>query len=70
VSGKIFFNHPETAIFKIFANISPLQGLFLEFVMFSTNIYAALPLKKAAEQQNICNQTITWIPKSCRAAKY
>ena len=31
-----------------------LQNLFLEFAIFSTNIYAALPLKNAAEQQNIC----------------
>jgi len=29
-----------------FAYISPPQGLFLEFAIFSTNIYAALPLKK------------------------
>jgi hypothetical protein len=52
------------------AYISPLQGLFLEFAIFSTNIYAAMPLKKAAEQQNICSQEITCISKSCRAAKY
>ena len=51
-------------------NISPLQGLFLEFAILSTNICAALPLKKAAEQQNICSQVIVWMPKSCRAAKY
>ena len=52
-----------------FAYISPpakagqaLQGLFLKFSIFSTNIYAALPLKKAAEQQNICSsQEIMWI---------
>jgi hypothetical protein len=44
-----------------FAYISPLQGLFLEFGILSTNICAALPLKKAAEQQNICSQEITWI---------
>jgi len=36
----------------IFDNISPLQGLFLAFTNLSTNIYAALPLKKAAEQRN------------------
>jgi len=59
VSGKIFINYPDIAILKIFANISPLQGLFYEFVMVSTNIYAALPLKKAAEQQNICSRIIT-----------
>jgi hypothetical protein len=29
-----------------FAYISPLQGLFLEFAILSTNICAALPLKK------------------------
>jgi len=39
--------------------ISPLKGLFLEFAISSANIYAALPLKKAAEQQNICSQKIT-----------
>ena len=50
--------------------ISPLQGLLLEFPILSTNIFAALPLKKAAEQQNICSQTIILILKSCRAAKY
>jgi len=27
----------------------------------STNIFAALPLKKAAEQQNICRQEFKWI---------
>jgi hypothetical protein len=34
------------AIFVAFANIAPLQGLFLVFVFISTNICAALPLKK------------------------
>jgi hypothetical protein len=29
-----------------FVFISPLQGLFLEFAIFSTNMYAALPQKK------------------------
>jgi len=53
-----------------FADISPLQGLFLGFAIFPTNIYAAPPLKKATEQQNICRQQITWITQSCRAAKY
>ena len=53
-----------------FPNITPLQGLFLIFVTISTNIYAALPLKKAAEQQNICSQLITGMSYSCRAAKY
>jgi hypothetical protein len=38
----------------IFAYISPLQGLLSGFTNFSTNIYAALPLEKAAEQQNSC----------------
>jgi hypothetical protein len=37
-------------------NISPLQGSFFEITIISTNIFAALPLKKAAEQQNICSQ--------------
>jgi hypothetical protein len=40
----------------------------LELVFLSTNICAALPLKKAAEQQNICSQVITMMAKSCRAA--
>jgi len=38
-----------------------LLGLFLEFAIFSTNIYAALPLKKAAEQHNTCRQEFTLI---------
>ena len=29
--------------------------------ILTTNIYAVLPLKKAAEQQNICSQEIPWI---------
>jgi hypothetical protein len=61
VSGKNYFNHFKRLIFIPLAYISPLQGLFLGFDIFSTNIYAALPLKKAAEQQNICRQHITWI---------
>jgi hypothetical protein len=46
----------------------PQADLFLEFTIFSTNIFAALPLKKAAEplllntmekgQQNICSQAV------------
>jgi len=43
-------------IFEAFVYISPLQGLLsFFFVIISTNIWAALPLKKAAEQQNICS---------------
>jgi len=61
VSGKNYFNHLTRLIFMTFTYISPLQGLFLEFAIFSTNIYAALPLKKAAEQQKICRHEITWI---------
>jgi hypothetical protein len=61
VSGKIILIILKRLIFITFAYISPLQGLFLEFAIFSTNIYAALPLKKAAEQQNIYRQQITWI---------
>jgi len=70
VSGKNYFNHFNRLIFMTFSYISPLQGLFFKFSIFSTNIYAALSLKKAAEQQNICRQQITWIAQSCRAAKY
>jgi len=70
VSGKIFFNHINIAIFVAFAYIAPLQGLFLVFVIISTNICAALPLKNAAEQQNICSQVIARTYQSCRAAKY
>jgi len=40
----------------------------LEFVIVSTNIFAALPLKNAAEQQNICSKLIMLINISCRAA--
>jgi len=40
-------------ICKVFSNISPLQGLLLKFFIPSTNIWAALPLKQAAELQNI-----------------
>jgi hypothetical protein len=61
MSGKNYFNNFKGLIFTSLAYISPLQGLFLEFDILSTNIYAALPLKKAAEQQNICRQHITWI---------
>jgi len=43
------------AICKTLSNISPLQGLFSIFSTLSTNIEAALPLKYAAEQQNICS---------------
>jgi hypothetical protein len=47
-------------------NISPLQGLFLTFPMISTNIWAALPLKEAAEQQDICSsEAITRMCQSC-----
>jgi hypothetical protein len=47
-------------------NISPLQGLFLTFPMISTNIWAALPLKEAAEQQDICSsKAITRMCQSC-----
>jgi len=68
VSGKIFKNHLNMAICKTLSNISPLQGLFLKFSALSTNIWAALPLKNAAEQQNICSEVIARICQSCRAA--
>jgi hypothetical protein len=58
VSGKNYYNHLNILIFMTFAYISPLQGLFLELAILSTIICAALPLKKAAEQQNICSQEI------------
>jgi hypothetical protein len=58
MSDKNYFNNLSRLIFKIFADISPLQGLFLGITIFSTNIYAALPLEKAAEQQNICSQEL------------
>jgi len=38
----------SSLFFMTFEYISPLQGLFLEFAIFSTNVFAALPLKKAA----------------------
>jgi hypothetical protein len=38
--------------------------------MISTNILAALPLKHAAEQQDICSEVIAQICQSCIAAKY
>jgi hypothetical protein len=46
------------AICNTLSNISPLQGLFLKFSIISTNIWAALPLKNAAEQQNICSEVV------------
>jgi hypothetical protein len=49
------------AICTTLSNISPLQGLFLNFFMISTNIWAALLLKNAAEQQNICSEVVAWI---------
>jgi hypothetical protein len=59
------------SICKALSNISPLQGLFLKFSMISTNIWAALPLKYAAEQQNICSsEVIAQMCQSCIAAKY
>jgi hypothetical protein len=57
-------------IINTLSNISPLQGLFIKFSMISTNIWAALPLKYAAAQQNICNEVIARMYQSCRAAKY
>jgi hypothetical protein len=70
VPGKIFFNPLSTGIFKTYSIISPLQGLILYFLIISTNICAALLLKKAAErllrnftmkaaQYNIRSQAIT-----------
>jgi hypothetical protein len=56
------------AICKTLSNISPLQGLFLKFSTLSTNIWAALPLKYGAEQQNICSEVIAHMCQSCRAA--
>jgi len=47
-----------------------LRGLFIKFLMISTNIWAALPLKYAAEQQNICSELITRMYQSCIVAKY
>jgi hypothetical protein len=61
VSGKNYFNHKKRLIFMTFEYISPQQGLSFEFTIFSTNIYAALPLRKAAEQQNTYSQEIKWI---------
>ena len=70
MSGKIFKNHLKLAISRTLTNISPLQGLFLKFSIPTTNILAALPLRFAAEQQNICSEVIAWMRQSCRAAKY
>jgi hypothetical protein len=58
------------AFFNTLTNISPLQGLYLWIPGITTNICAALPLKKAAEQQNICSDVIAWFCQSCIAAKY
>jgi len=41
--------------------LRPYRASFHFFVTISTNIWAALPLEKAAEQQNTCSQVITWI---------
>jgi hypothetical protein len=49
------------AICNTLSNISPLQGLFLKFSIISTNIWAALPIKNAAEQQNICSEVVACI---------
>jgi hypothetical protein len=38
--------------------------------MISTNILAALPLKQAAKQQDICSEVIAQICQSCIAEKY
>jgi hypothetical protein len=42
----------------------------MKFLILSTNIWAALPLKYAAEQQNICSEVIASMSKSCIAAQY
>jgi len=70
LSGKKFSNRLNMAFYNTETNISPLQGLFMGFTQIPTNICAALPLKKAAEQQNICSEVIAWICHSCRAAQY
>jgi hypothetical protein len=36
--------------------VRPYRASFHFFVIISTNIWAALPIEKAAEQQNICSQ--------------
>jgi len=59
VSGKKVSNRLNMAFCNTLTNISPLQGLFLWFTQIPTNICAALPLKIAAEQQNICSEVIT-----------
>lgn len=56
------------AICKKLSNISPLQGLLLKFSTLSTNIWAALPQKCAADQQNICSEVIAYMDQSCIAA--
>jgi hypothetical protein len=38
--------------------------------MIFTNILAALPLKQAAVQQDICRKVIAQMCQSCIAAKY
>jgi hypothetical protein len=38
--------------------ISPLQGLFFEITIISINIFGALPLKYAGEQQDIYREEI------------
>lgn len=69
MSAKNYFNHLKGLILQHLHIFRPYRAYFWSLV-FSTNINAALPLKKAAEQQNICRKKITWIPFSCRAAKY
>jgi hypothetical protein len=61
----------------VLTNISPpaeagqaIQGLFFEIASIPINIFAALPLTYAAEQQNICSKVIARICQSFRAAKY
>ncbi len=46
----------------------PLDFSFINLI--AAIIWAALPFKLAAEQQNICSRTIVDIQGSCRAAKY
>jgi hypothetical protein len=70
VSGKILINYLNMTNRKTLSNIPPLQGLFLNFSIISTNIWAALPQKNAAEQQDICSEVIARISQSCIAAKY
>jgi len=61
---------------QAFEYVSPLQGLFfyrsclLQIPTYRQAGFAALPLIKAAEQRNICNQLFNKWFQSCRAAQH